>query len=138
MERSFPAPFFTKSHQSDVCLPKDCDPHYLMTLCEKWRWERALTRVEHLLEVRTSDLNESEAQFRELFEMLPDVLVIYDEQGVIRHINAQGTQQTDSYKGMALAHRLEDPSRYTWHPDVHACTMPEDHQSSCPQEDYQQ
>ena len=60
--------------QSDVCLPKGCDPHYLMTLCEKWRWERALSRVERLLEVRTSDLNESEAQFRGLFEMLPDVL----------------------------------------------------------------
>jgi PAS domain S-box-containing protein len=90
------------TNQSDVCLPKDCDPHYLMTLCEKWRWERALSRVEHLLEVRTSDLNQSEAQFRELFEMLPDVLVIYDEQGVIRHINAQGTQQLGYDAGALL------------------------------------
>jgi len=90
------------TNQSDVCLPRGCDPHYLMTLCEKWRWERALSRVEHLLEVRTSDLNESEAQFRELFEMLPDVLVIYDEQGVIRHINAQGTQQLGYDAGALL------------------------------------
>ena len=100
------------TNQSDVCLPKDCDPHYLMTLCEKWRWERALTRVEHLLEVRTSDLNESEAQFRELFEMLPDVLVIYDEQGVIRHINAQGTQQlgydAGTLLGIPVSHLSED------------------------------
>jgi PAS domain S-box-containing protein len=91
-----------RKNQSDVCLPKDCDPNYLMTLCEKWRWERALSRVEHLLEVRTSDLNESEAQFRGLFEMLPDILVIYDEQGVIRHINAQGTQQLGYDPGALL------------------------------------
>jgi PAS domain S-box-containing protein len=43
--------------------------------------------------VRTSDLKESEAQFKGLFEMLPDILVIYDDQGVIRHINASGAQQ---------------------------------------------
>jgi PAS domain S-box-containing protein len=78
---------------SDVYLPKGCDPHTLVTLCEKWCRERALTRVEHLLEVRTSDLRESEAQFRGLFEMLPDILVIYDELGVIRHINTSGAQQ---------------------------------------------
>ena len=77
----------------DVYLPKGCDVHNLMTLCEKWRWERALTRVEHLLEIRTSDLKESEAQFRGLFEMLPDILVIYDDQGVIRHINICGAEQ---------------------------------------------
>jgi PAS domain S-box-containing protein len=80
-------------NRSDACVPKGCDPHYVLTLCEKWRWERALSGVEHLLEVRTSDLQESEAQFRGLFEMLPDVLVIYDEQSVIRHINACGAQQ---------------------------------------------
>ncbi len=79
--------------KADRCLPKGCDPNILMTLCEKWRWERALTRVEHLLEVRTGDLKESEAQFRGLFEMLPDILVIYDDQGIIRHINASGAQQ---------------------------------------------
>jgi PAS domain S-box-containing protein len=100
------------TNQTDVCLPKDCDPHYLMTLCEKWRWERALSRVEHLLEVRTSDLNESEAQFRELFEMLPDILVIFDEQGVVRHINAQGTQQlgyvAGALLGIPVSHLADD------------------------------
>ena len=104
-----PSPY---TDQSVVCLSEGCDPHYLMTLCEKWRWERALSRVEHLLEVRTSDLSESEAQFRELFEMLPDVLVIYDEQGVIRHINAQGTQQlgydAGALLGIPVSHLSEE------------------------------
>ena len=78
---------------SVVSLPKSCDPYTLMALCEKWRWERALSRVEGLLEVRTSDLKESEAQFRGLFEVLPDVLVIHDAQGMIQHINTSGARQ---------------------------------------------
>jgi PAS domain S-box-containing protein len=69
------------------------DPLSLLAICEKWRWERALSRVEHLLEIRTSDLKESESQFRDLFELLPDILVIYDELGIIHHINANGAQQ---------------------------------------------
>ena len=82
-----------RTSRSEVCLPKGCDPLNLLALCEKWRWERALSRVEHLLEVRTTDLKESEAHFRGLFELLPDILVIYNEQGVIQHINANGAQQ---------------------------------------------
>ncbi len=80
-------------HEAGRVLPQDCDPATLMARCEKLRWERALSRVEHLLEQRTSDLQASEAQFQELFEMLPDVLVIYDRQGMIQHINANGAQQ---------------------------------------------
>ena len=79
--------------EADTYMPKGCDPLSLITLCEKGRWERALSRVEHLLEARTSDLRESESQFKQLFEMLPDVLVIYDSQGVIQHINAVGAKQ---------------------------------------------
>ena len=78
---------------ADACLPKGCDALNIISLCEKGRWERALARVEHLLDVRTDDLRESEAQFKELFETLPDVLVIYDRQGIMTHVNALGAQQ---------------------------------------------
>ncbi len=80
-------------NESDTYLSKTSDPEMLMTLCEKWCRERAFTHVEQLLEVRTSDLKESEAQFQGLFEMLPDILVIYDDQRLIRHINSSGAQQ---------------------------------------------
>ena len=57
-------------------------------------------------------LNESEAQFRELFETLPDVLVIYDKQSVIRHINIQGAQQlgyeVGALLGIPVSHLIED------------------------------
>ena len=91
----------------DASMPKECDPQKLVSLCEKGRWERALSRVEHLLDVRTDDLRESEAQFKGLFETLPDVLVIYDHQGKISHINAVGAQQLsffpDDLLGKALS-----------------------------------
>lgn len=79
--------------EGDLVLPRDCDPIEVLSLCEKVRWERVLTRVEHLLETRTSDLRESEAQFQALFEMLPDILVIYDPDGIVRHINVAGADQ---------------------------------------------
>lgn len=90
---------------SALYLPNDYDPQAILSLCEKWRWERALIRIEHLLEVRTSDLKESEAQFQGLFEMLPDILVIYNEQGVIQHINTCGAQQL-GYESDDLIGRL--------------------------------
>ncbi|HNP59390.1 MAG TPA: response regulator [Nitrospirales bacterium] len=87
--RGYPA----HSIHADAYLPKACDPLHIISLCEKGRWERALSRVEHLLDIRTDDLRESEAQFKELFETLPDVLVIYDFQGKITHVNSLGAQQ---------------------------------------------
>lgn len=91
----------THSLYVDGCMPKGCDSQKLISLCEKGRWERALSRVEHLLDIRTDDLRESEAQFKDLFENLPDVLVIYDHRKIITHINALGTQQL-SYLPEAL------------------------------------
>ncbi len=76
----------------DAYVSRGSDPLALISLCEKGRWERTLSRVEHLLEERTTDLRESEAQFKGLFEILPDVLIIFDQQGVIKHINAVGAQ----------------------------------------------
>ena len=89
-------------------LPKGCDSLSIITLCEKWRWERALSRTEHLLEMRTSDLKESEAQFRGLFEMLPDVLVIYDGQGIIQHINSTGAYQLGYLSNDLVGTRVQD------------------------------
>ncbi len=81
------------SGDMDAWVPKGCDPLTLISLCEKGKWERTLCRVEHLLEERTTDLRESEAQFRGLFEILPDVLIIYDSCRSVKHINAAGAKQ---------------------------------------------
>ena len=98
----------------DAYLSKECDPLNIISLCEKKRWERALARVEHLLDIRTDDLRESEAQFKELFETLPDVLVIYDHWEMITHVNALGAEQlgysTDILIGQALSSIRPEPS----------------------------
>jgi PAS domain S-box-containing protein len=98
----------------DAYLPKACDPLNIISLCEKGRWERALSRVEHLLDIRTDDLRESEAQFKELFETLPDVLVIYDHRGIITHVNSLGAQQLgyspDVLMGKAFSLIKTEPS----------------------------
>ena len=53
-------------------LRKPFDPGYLVDLCARALRERTLLRVEALLEERTWALRTSEAQFRLLFESIPD------------------------------------------------------------------
>jgi PAS domain S-box-containing protein/putative nucleotidyltransferase with HDIG domain len=40
-------------------------------------------------------LKESEAQFRTLFEAIPDCIIVHDDEGVIVHINESGAQQLE-------------------------------------------
>jgi len=51
---------------------KPFEPDYLIELCAKARRERALLRVQDLLEVRTRELRESEARYRGLFEHMAE------------------------------------------------------------------
>ncbi|MDR4494382.1 MAG: response regulator [Nitrospirales bacterium] len=118
---------------SDVVLAKNCDPNELLVYCEKGRWERVLSRVEHLLKTRTSDLRESEAQFRGLFEILPDILVIYDFQGTIQCINAAGARQLqyspDDLVGKPLAMLYPATESIEIRSSWPACFSPDGHWS---------
>lgn len=79
----------------DAFIRKPCDPEYLIVLCEKALRERALLRVEEILEERTVRLRESETRFRSLCEGLTDIVVVSDEQGIIRYINMAGARILD-------------------------------------------
>ena len=57
-------------------LRKPFDPAYLVDLCARALRERNLLRVEALLEERTRALRTSEAQFRLLFESIPDAVLV--------------------------------------------------------------
>jgi PAS domain S-box-containing protein len=57
---------------------KPFDPDYLVHVCDGARRERALLRVEDLLEQRTKELRESEALQRTLLHNLPAGMVIVD------------------------------------------------------------
>jgi two-component system, cell cycle sensor histidine kinase and response regulator CckA len=54
--------------------------------------ERTLLRVEELLEERTRALRTSEAQFRLLFNSIPDAVLVYDADGTILAMNEVGAR----------------------------------------------
>ena len=59
-------------------LRKPFDPEYLIEQCIRTRRERALLRVEDLLEERTRQLQQSEAYYRTLFESANDAILVHE------------------------------------------------------------
>lgn len=57
---------------------KPFDPAYLTSLCDHACRERALLRVEEILEARTKELRESEQRFRQLYLSMNDHCVLYE------------------------------------------------------------
>lgn len=80
---------------ADAYVRKPCDPSYLVDLCEKAQRERALLRVEDVLEARTLELRESERRLRTLFAAIPEVVIVYDNNGAILHANESAVAQLD-------------------------------------------
>jgi PAS domain S-box-containing protein len=80
---------------ADGSLLAPVDAARLLSLCETVRRQRALLRVEELLEERSRALRDSEARWRLLFEAIPDIVVVHDEAGIIRHINQTGADQLE-------------------------------------------
>ena len=76
-----------------ACVQKPFDSGYVIMVCEMARRELAFLRIEALLEKRTINLRDSENRFQTLFEGLPDIIVVYDQKKIIRHINTNGAQQ---------------------------------------------
>ena len=59
-------------------LQKPFEPDYLIAQCERARRERALLRVQALLERRTRELRESEAQYRLIADTMADTISVLD------------------------------------------------------------
>ncbi len=66
---------------------KPFSPAYLVELCTGACRERALLRVEDLLEERTRELRASEERYREVFASIPDGALVHDTDGVILDAN---------------------------------------------------
>ena len=68
-------------------LRKPFDPEYLIEVCAAARRERALIRVENLLEERTRELRESENKYRSLIENINDIVFSVDSQGLFTYVS---------------------------------------------------
>ena len=77
---------------ANAYVRKPCEPDYLLTLCATACRERALLRVEDLLEERTQRLCDSETQFGTLFESIPDAVFISQTNGQLVAVNAMAAQ----------------------------------------------
>jgi len=93
---------------ADGSVPEPADPARLIALCEKVRRQRALMRTEELLAERGRALRESEARWRSLFEAIPEIVVVHDEDGVIRHINQTGAEQLEWPAHELIGRRLRE------------------------------
>lgn len=80
---------------ADGSVPAPADATRLISLCETVRRQRSLLRIEELLEDRGRALRDSEARWRSLFEAIPEIIVVHDEAGVIRHINQTGAERLE-------------------------------------------
>lgn len=72
---------------ADNYVPKPFVPEYLLHLCETALRQRALTRVEELLELRTQKLRESEQRYRNLFENAGIAVAIFAVDGTVISVN---------------------------------------------------
>ena len=96
---------------------KPFDAKYLISLCETAQRARSLLHVEDLLEARTLELRESEARFREVIANISDVILIADENGVVKYVSPNIAKLF----GWPLEERLGAAVWDTVHQDDAAC-----------------
>jgi PAS domain S-box-containing protein len=101
---------------ADSYLPKPALPEYLLHLCESASRQRALLRVEELLELRTRKLRDSEERFRSLFENTGVSIVTYALDGTVvamnRTLEDLSGRSRDDVIGKSY-HRLLTPAAYS-------------------------
>ncbi len=66
---------------------KPFDPEYLIELCVRALREKAMLRVENLLDTRSRQLQKSEERWRKLIRHSSDILIILDENGIERYVS---------------------------------------------------
>jgi len=96
---------------ADGTVPAPADTARLVSLCATVRRQRALLRMEEVLEERGRALRESETRWRSLFDAIPEIVVVHDDDGVIRHINRAGAERLELPAHELIGRHLRDFER---------------------------
>jgi len=72
---------------ADAYVQESYEPEFVVALAERARRQRALLRVEELLEERTMRLREAERRLRAIFRAFPETLLLFDREGRILQAN---------------------------------------------------
>ena len=99
---------------ADNYVPKPVLAEYLLHLCETASRQRALLRVEELLELRTRRLRHSEERYRNLFENAGDGIITYTLDGIViavnRELEALARASRDDLVGQSYARLMTSAS----------------------------
>ncbi|MCK6460351.1 MAG: response regulator [Planctomycetes bacterium] len=72
---------------ADAYIREEYEPELLVTVGERARRQRALLRVEELLEERTMMLRSAERRLRAMFRAFPEILLVYGRDGRVLQAN---------------------------------------------------
>jgi PAS domain S-box-containing protein len=113
-------------------LHKPFDPAYLIELCVRARRERALLRVQDLLELRTRELRRSEEKHRVLFENAGDAIFIHDSAALMLAVNPLACERLGYTRAELMVitiHQVDSPEQSLHAPDRIARLMEQGHLS---------
>lgn len=93
---------------ADGYVRKPFDAEYLVDLAARARRERALLRVEELLDLRTRELRVSEERYRTLFDAIPETILIADRDGRVVQANEVAEEILGSRGRELVGRRLRE------------------------------
>jgi PAS domain S-box-containing protein len=94
-------------------LHKPFQADYLIELCGRARRERALLRVQDLLEERTRELRESEAALRSVVHNSADLMITTDQKSIVTYVSPQCVNVLGQPSGEFIGHTMPE----ILHPD---------------------
>lgn len=77
-------------HGAAASVPAPADAARLLEVAAAARRQRAMIRVEERLEERNRALRDADARWRALVEAIPEIVILHDADGTIRHVNRIG------------------------------------------------
>jgi signal transduction histidine kinase len=77
-------------HGATASVTAPAEASQLLEVAAAARRQRAMMRIEELLEERGRALRDAEGRWRALVEAIPEIVILHDADGTIRHVNRLG------------------------------------------------